>query len=261
MFYPTQDSTGFERSDKYLWYDQYHEDNISSVDKHKNIILHEDCVNISNENNAQYIPFEMDRYYQGIDLMDMTLQIYFVNEKMGANKATPINVSYSTNRIRFGWLVDRNATFVSGQLLFEIRAYGTVGEGEMKEDYIWKTHINSQITILKSLLGTDIFKPTQDWYNDLLIAINAAMNTSIASEAVAVASSEAAASSAVAAKISEQNAAQSAASVLNTHVQSANSALEAQSWAVGGTGTRTGEDTNNAKYWSDRAKPVDWFDF
>ena len=27
-----------------------------------------------------------------------------------------------------------------------------------------------------------------------------------------------------------------------------------QSWAVGGTGQRPGENTNNAKYWSDRAK-------
>ena len=27
----------------------------------------------------------------------------------------------------------------------------------------------------------------------------------------------------------------------------------AQSWAVGGTGTREGEDTNNAKYWSEQA--------
>lgn len=28
----------------------------------------------------------------------------------------------------------------------------------------------------------------------------------------------------------------------------------AESWAVGGTGTRPGEDTNNAKYWSDEAR-------
>ena len=28
----------------------------------------------------------------------------------------------------------------------------------------------------------------------------------------------------------------------------------AQSWAVGGTGTREGEDTNNAKYWSEQAE-------
>lgn len=33
----------------------------------------------------------------------------------------------------------------------------------------------------------------------------------------------------------------------------AGSATLAESWAVGGTGTRSGEDTNNAKYWCDQA--------
>ena len=37
----------------------------------------------------------------------------------------------------------------------------------------------------------------------------------------------------------------------NGVVAQANNA--AQSWAVGGTGTREGEDTNNAKYWSEQA--------
>lgn len=31
-------------------------------------------------------------------------------------------------------------------------------------------------------------------------------------------------------------------------------ATASQSWAVGGTGSRTGEDTNNAKYWSEQAE-------
>ena len=35
--------------------------------------------------------------------------------------------------------------------------------------------------------------------------------------------------------------------------EAAGSATNAQSWAVGGTGTRSGEDTNNAKYWAEQA--------
>lgn len=35
--------------------------------------------------------------------------------------------------------------------------------------------------------------------------------------------------------------------------QSAQSATLSQSWAVGGTGSRTGEDTNNSQYWSQQA--------
>ena len=71
---------------------------------------------------------------------------------------------YNSNRIRFGWLIDRNVTYVSGDLLFEIKTYSTVGEGENECDYVWKTRMNSRITVLKSLLGTEMFEPSEDWY-------------------------------------------------------------------------------------------------
>ena len=56
--------------------------------------------------------------------------------------------------------------------------------------------------------------------------------------------------------------AQEAAAAATGHKESARmdagkaeaKAIEARSWAVGGTGQRPGENTNNAKYWSDRAK-------
>lgn len=67
------------------------------------------------------------------------------------------------------------------------------------------------------------------------------------SETNAKASETAAASSASQAQDSAVAAAESAASV-----DSANKT--AQSWAVGGTGTRPGEDTDNAKYWAQQAQ-------
>lgn len=58
-----------------------------------------------------------------------------------------------------------------------------------------------------------------------------------------------------------QGAANSAASASSSATAAANSATAAkaseyaaQSWAVGGTGTREGEDTNNAKYWAEQAQ-------
>lgn len=53
--------------------------------------------------------------------------------------------------------------------------------------------------------------------------------------------------------------AQTAAEAAKTAAKSSETAAaasekSAQSWAVGGTGTRVGEDTNNAKYWSERTK-------
>lgn len=58
---------------------------------------------------------------------------------------------------------------------------------------------------------------------------------------------EAASGSASRARESAAAAAESAASVDGIN-------KTAQSWAVGGTGTRDGEDTNNAKYWAEQAQ-------
>ena len=64
---------------------------------------------------------------------------------------------------------------------------------------------------------------------------------------VASAAAEAASGSASQAQESAAAAAESAASVDGIN-------KTAQSWAVGGTGTREGEDTNNAKYWAEQAQ-------
>lgn len=87
-------------------------------------------------------------------------------------------------------------------------------------------------------------------------ASDAASSASAAATSAQTAQSEASAASAAAeaasgsasqAQASAAAAAKSAASVDGIN-------KTAQSWAVGGTGTREGEDTNNAKYWAEQAQ-------
>lgn len=67
-----------------------------------------------------------------------------------------------------------------------------------------------------------------------------------------------------AAKIAAQTAAQTAQNILTSLIETANAKIaaaaaevvNARSWAVGGTGTRPDEDTNNAQYWSEQAKAI-----
>lgn len=73
-------------------------------------------------------------------------------------------------------------------------------------------------------------------------------------EALFTTAKAAAEAAAANAKASETAAAASAA-----NGETANKS--AQSWAVGGTGTRPGEDTNNAKYWAEHAEAVAGGDF
>lgn len=53
---------------------------------------------------------------------------------------------------------------------------------------------------------------------------------------------------------SATQAAQSATEASESSGGAASSATEAESWAQGGTGTRPGEDTDNAEYWASRAQ-------
>ncbi|WP_317380455.1 hypothetical protein [uncultured Intestinimonas sp.] len=79
----------------------------------------------------------------------------------------------------------------------------------------------------------------------------------------AAAEAEKAAESAVQADGSAQDAAasataaaQSASEAARSQQEAAESEAAAKSWAVGGTGTRPGEDRDNAKYYSDIAKEI-----
>lgn len=73
--------------------------------------------------------------------------------------------------------------------------------------------------------------------------------SAISSMNEAAASAAAAAEQATAASGSAAAAAQSAQAIAQSQALS-------QSWAVGGTGQRDGEDTNNAKYWAEKAQDL-----
>ena len=85
-------------------------------------------------------------------------------------------------------------------------------------------------------------------------AAQSAANTAAGAASSASQSAEAASGSASQAQASAAAAAQSAASVDGVN-------KTAQSWAVGGTGTRPGEDTDNAKYWAQQAAAAVGGDF
>ena len=63
-----------------------------------------------------------------------------------------------------------------------------------------------------------------------------------------------AATSATSAQTSANNAATSASSASSSAANATSQATLSQSWAVGNTGARDGENTNNAKYWAEQAQ-------
>lgn len=157
------------KSGRYLTYSKYTDDNISEIDNLKNISVDETQINITQENNSQYIPFRVSRYWDGIDLLPMTIKIHYENSKGDSGIVDAVNVSYNDNFIKFGWLVDENATAVSGAVKFEITA---IGKNEKGQNYKWRTKPNGQLNVLEGLSYDGIIEPTASWYQSFETSMN-----------------------------------------------------------------------------------------
>lgn len=125
---------------RYVIYDEYYDNSYSTVDKLKNVTVDSSQINIVQETNSQYIPFRIPRYWDGIDLMKMLIQIRYENVSTKKGQvSTAVNVASSTTNITFGWLVDQNVTAIAGDVRFEIMATGTNEKGNT---YVWRTRPN-----------------------------------------------------------------------------------------------------------------------
>ena len=128
-------------STKYDWYANYKDTAFSIIDQNKNIVMDPSQINLTQEENSQFIPFKLPRYWDGIDLMDMSFRIRYVNSKGEEDIVPPKNVSYNDSHIILHWLVNGNATYLAGEVGFEILATGV---NEKNENYTWRTRPNGK---------------------------------------------------------------------------------------------------------------------
>lgn len=151
---------------RYEVYTKYQDNAYSTVDNLKNIAVDATQINIMQEENSQYMPFRIPRYWDGMDLMDMLIQIRYesVAEKKG-KVATVINVASNNTYIRFGWLIDAAVTANAGDIIFEIMATGVNEKGN---NYIWRTRPNGKFTVLEGLNYNGIIEPSEDWYTSFV---------------------------------------------------------------------------------------------
>lgn len=155
---------GFTKSEANgnIWYDNYYDTSYSTISAiNKTVTVDQSQVNLTQEDNSQFIPFKMARYYDGIDLSNMLISIHYVNADDKDMTVRAVNVCYSDSEIRFGWLVDKYATSVAGKLRFEILITGTVSG----LDYVARTQENDSLTVIKSLSGNGAVEPDGGWEN------------------------------------------------------------------------------------------------
>ena len=171
--YAGDDGNWYQHSG-YTYYSSFYDDNLSVVNDKKEISLNDKQINITQEENSQFIPFEMPRYYDGYDLTKATLSVHYETKNGRHGSSKPINVTYNDEKIRFGWLVDAGATLEAGKLKFEIHAYGTVrGDDGVVKGYTWKTKTNENLNVLQSLCDCeDVINNIDDsWMQELITDI------------------------------------------------------------------------------------------
>ena len=173
--YTSEAETWTPISDKgYLFYNDYSDENYSVVNSEKEVTLDPKQINLTQETNSQFIPFRMPRYYDGFDLTTTKLEVYFVNRQGQYGINYPVNVYYSEDKIKFGWLVDSSVTMIDGTVKFEIHA---VGKTSLGDTYIWKTRPNTEMNVLQSLTGSTFIEPDETWKEDFLLRINDKVET------------------------------------------------------------------------------------
>jgi len=153
---------------KYLYYPEYHDDVISSIDSEKNITLDSRQINITQETNSQYIPFQMPRFYDGFDLKSTNILIHFLNKDGYDDYAVPVNVYWCSDKIKFAWLVDKRVTAIAGTVQFEIQAVGVNSKGD---EYIWMTKPCDGLNVLQSLSGNGVIEPDTSWVSSFITQV------------------------------------------------------------------------------------------
>lgn len=160
------------KHDSYPYFANYDDPNISTIDSNKNVTVHESQVNISQEVNSQFIPFEMARHYDGIDLTGMALSVHFTTSDGMHFGKKPVNVEYTNDKIKFVWLVDGDATHIAGPLQFEIHADGTIIDTQGNSyGYRWKSKSTDKFNITKSLCEDPNCEPvnvSDDWVVEIV---------------------------------------------------------------------------------------------
>lgn len=197
------------KSDKYMDYPEYHDEEYTYIEG-RTIGDITAQVSVQGEAYSQYISFMIDRYYDGIDLIGMSIWIHYELKDGSGSEDSPVNVMYNESTIRFGWVIPEKATQQSGDIKIGVWVNGTAPNTKA---YILKTE-EKIYTIHPGLIpGSGITQPDQTWFENFVAQMDNKVSTAQghaddaqASKAAAAGSAAAAAQSAAAsAKALEDN--------------------------------------------------------
>ena len=140
--------------------DQYPSSPMS--DQHSTATISEKIVDVSNigtfvmgEHNSSMITFQIERYYDGVDLSDKKIKIVYKNSNgiYESDDTEICNVKYSQKSLRFSWIVSSNVTQTS-----KFVAYVCF----VSDGYLMKTE--NFTVLVKSSFDPAASEPSANWF-------------------------------------------------------------------------------------------------
>lgn len=111
--------------------------------------------------NSNILTFEINRYYDGVDLYTKNIKIIVKNE-LGIFTEDTYNLQYNNDLLRFSWILSDSVTYKSGTITAAIIFIGT----EAGQNYALKT-VPFTIKIENSLDFLNIAPPQKNWFVDI----------------------------------------------------------------------------------------------
>lgn len=116
---------------------------------------------VCGDTNSNILTFEIDRYYDGVDLYTKNIK-FIVKNELGIFTEDAVNLQYNSEFLRFSWILSESVTYKSGAITAAIIFIGTDSE----QNYALKT-MPFTINIDNSLSFVDTRPPYKNWFADI----------------------------------------------------------------------------------------------
>lgn len=152
------------------------DEKIYKVDLNTRTVEAPQFLSIAKDHYAETIYFEMDRYYDHIDLATATGIVQFENAKKELHlyKIPLIDITTKPGKIIFPWCIDGAATAAAGAIKYSFLFYNVTispNGGEAKFEY----SLNTQTATSKILNGLDVDKNQEEY-----VGLASALETELA---------------------------------------------------------------------------------
>ena len=116
---------------------------------------------VCGDTNSNMLTFEINRYYDNVDLSTKTIRIIVKNE-LGMFTENAVNVQYTDELLRFSWILSDSVTYKSGTVSAAIAFVGT----EAEQNYALKT-VPFDLNIDGSLELMELQSQHKNWFSQV----------------------------------------------------------------------------------------------